>query len=457
MWRISTKLTLAAAVAIASVMAVNGASRLERERETFRADIEHDHLVLGRALAETTGTLFDLAGPEEALRAVEQADQRRQHVRIHWRTTAEESIASEEQTEGRERFLVTRVPVVTEAGAVGAIELRESLAPLDEYARGTLARIAWLAALSVAVCAALIHLAGWLVVERPLRRLIAAIRRIGQGELTAALPVEGRDELALLGRELDEMRRQLDALGREAARESDARLSALEQLRHADRLSTVGKLAAGVAHELGTPLNVVAARAKMIRAGESTGAEIPEDARVIGEQAERMTKIIRQLLDFARPRPADRAEHDLRALAEGAAELLAPVASKAGVSLAVVAGEPVPARVDAGQIHQVLTNLVLNAIQAQPDGGEVQVAVHATPSAWTVEVRDRGPGLTPEARERLFEPFFTTKPIGEGTGLGLSVVHGIVEEHGGSIEVSDAEGQGTVLTIRLPRSPRGEG
>ncbi len=451
MRRISTKLTVAAAIAIALVMSVHAYSRLEREAETFRSDMLRDHRVLGHALAETTGLLFDLAGPEEALHAVEEADRRRGHVQIRWLTTAEEVESTREAEVDGEAFLVTRVPVETTAGAVGAIQLRESLAPLDDYAGETMWRVGTTTIYTVLVCAMLVHLAGWLVLDRRLRKLVDAIRRMGRGELEPTLPVEGDDELGFLAGELDEMRKRLGELQRTAAAESDARLSALEQLRHADRLSTVGKLAAGVAHELGTPLNVVAARAKMIRTGESEPEEIPDDARVIGEQAERMTRIIRQVLDFARPRAPERAEHDLRVLASSVLGMLRPQATKAGVELRIDDGHPVLASVDAGQIQQVVTNLVMNAIQAQPDGGEVTVSVGDEAGHARLEIRDRGPGLTEAVRDRIFEPFFTTKDVGEGTGLGLSVVHGIVQEHGGTIRVSEADGGGAAFVVELPR------
>lgn len=449
MRRISSKLTLAAGVAIAIVMAIHAALRVHRESEVFLDDVRGDHAVLGHALAETTAALMERAGPEEALLAVEEADRRRDHVQIRWLTTRDAIASAREVEVDGERQFVTRVPVDTAGGATGVLELRESLTPHDAYLRDTVWRVSVVTALTLLACAALIHLAGWWVLDRRLRPLVASIRRIGAGELDQPLHLSGEDELGELARELDEMRRHLAELRATAAREADARVAALEQLRHADRLSTVGKLAAGVAHELGTPLNVVGARAKMIQRGESEGEEALDDARVIVEQTQRMTAIIRQLLDFARRRPARRAVEPLRGLSESVVTMLRPHASKARVELRVE-GEDVSAAVDAGQLQQVLTNLVMNAIQAQPDGGEVVVTLSRADGRAVIEIRDRGTGLTEEARARLFEPFYTTKDVGEGTGLGLSVVHGIVEEHGGRVEVADAEGGGTVFTVTLP-------
>jgi len=450
MRRISTKLTLAAALAVAMVMFVHAALRIDRESEALRADVQHDHQALAHALAETTSTLFEQVGPEEALRSIEEADRRRDHVDIRWIADATAAASDGE----RDGAFVTRVPVVVHERSVGVLELRESLAPVREYTNATGLRVTAVAALTVAVCAALMHLAGWWILDRRLGPLVASIRRIGRGELTEPVAVSGVDELAVLASELDAMRTQLAQAREDARSQADAKVAALEQLRHADRLATVGKLAAGVAHELGTPLNVVSARAKMIRTGESEGDEVPDDARVIGEQTERMTRIIRQLLDFARTRSAERERTDLVGLAADVIAMLRPQSSKAGVEVALEGDGAVVAPVDAAQLQQVLTNLVMNAIQAQPGRGAVRVRVERDGEDARVEVADAGPGVPEASRAEIFVPFFTTKDVGEGTGLGLSVVHGIVEEHGGSIVVDESDLGGAAFVLRLP-APEG--
>jgi signal transduction histidine kinase len=250
------------------------------------------------------------------------------------------------------------------------------------------------------------------------------------------------------------------------ADEQKAREAATEQLRHADRLTTVGKLASGLAHELGTPLNVVAGRARLIRDAEVEGQDAVESARIVGEQADRMTALIRQLLDFARPRPLHKATINVANMAGRVCELVATIAKKANVTLVppAAADSDVAMRVevDEGQLHQVLTNLVVNAIQASPDGGSVEIVTrvvehaappyvgHQAPRWLAIEVRDTGIGMDDETRARIFEPFFTTKQVGEGTGLGLSVTWGIVREHGGWIDVTSTPGKGSTFTVYLP-------
>jgi two-component system, NtrC family, sensor kinase len=186
-------------------------------------------------------------------------------------------------------------------------------------------------------------------------------------------------------------------------------------------------------------------------------------AVTIAEQAGRMTRIIRQLLDFARRRSADKSPEDVRGVARQTLSLLGPLAEKRGVRLALE--EPpdeARAEIDASQLSQALTNLVVNAIQALPGGGTVSVRVgrgRARPPAdhggaegefLHIEVADEGEGMTDETMAHIFEPFFTTKPAGEGTGLGLSVTYGIVKDHGGWIGLSSKLGAGSRFTVYLP-------
>jgi signal transduction histidine kinase len=178
-----------------------------------------------------------------------------------------------------------------------------------------------------------------------------------------------------------------------------------------------------------------------------------------------MTQIIRQLLDFARPRPVEKLRSDLRTVAVETAGLLRPMAEKHGVQL-LVADSRADAEVvaDVGQIQQVITNLVVNAIHATGDGGTVTIGLAdetiAQPHArerrprhhLALWVRDTGQGMDLETQARIFDPFFTTKDVGQGTGLGLSIAYGIVRDHGGWIGVESQLGRGTTMTIYLPRS-----
>jgi signal transduction histidine kinase len=242
----------------------------------------------------------------------------------------------------------------------------------------------------------------------------------------------------------------IDLVKQKLTTEAQLRREALTLLRHADRLTTIGRLAAGIAHELGTPLNVVSGKASLISAGRTTGEDAKVAARVIEQQTDRMTTIIRHLLDFSRRGGTGRQPTNLRAVADETAELLRPLAKRHGITIACE-GPATEAQVNRSEIQQVLSNLLTNAIHAMPRGGTIVLRAELGAEMAILRVVDHGNGIAPHVLPRIFDPFFTTKDVGDGTGLGLSVVHGIVDDHGGTIEVDSELGRGTTFTLRLPR------
>ena len=225
----------------------------------------------------------------------------------------------------------------------------------------------------------------------------------------------------------------------------------------------LGRLSSGIAHEMGTPLNVVAGRAKMISDETLDRQEVVASAQIIREQADRMTKIIRQLLDFARHRRSQRRPEPIRQLVAHTLEALEPEAREKGVILELASeNELPPVPVDRSQLEQVVINLVINAIQAMSGSGRIRLSLArevrrntaqvAAPEkeVAVLRVEDEGPGIPDDSRELIFEPFFTTKRTGRGTGLGLAIVKRIVEEHGGWIEVQSQLGKGTCFSVFLP-------
>jgi signal transduction histidine kinase len=271
------------------------------------------------------------------------------------------------------------------------------------------------------------------------------------------------DELSELADALNMMCQHLLESRDAVRKETERRISALEQLRHADRLVSVGRLASGIAHEVGTPLNVISARAKQLRTSELPDEDIKNIASVIGNQSDRIARIIRQLLALARPSRNERKSLDLGKTAYASTTLLKPLANKRGVSLrVVVCPDPPVVLASEEQLEQVFTNLIVNAIQAMPHGGEVAITVsslHAcrpgdekskAKTCACVMVSDQGIGIAEEDISKVFDPFFTTKDVGEGTGLGLSSAYEIVHEHGGWIEATSTVGKGSCFSIYLP-------
>ncbi len=370
--------------------------------------------------------------------------------------------ATWEGPEGGGRRVYAYVPLVRPGFRPAALELSRPL-PGQSAMFWTEVREQVLGWALVAVLATLLA-AGLtnVLVSRPLARVAEQARRVGDGDLSQRLPVEGRDEVSALVSDLNAMCDQLRDARQRADEESQKRFRTLEQLRHADRLRTVGTLASGIAHELGTPLAIIGMRAKMIATQEVVGDEAVESARVIGGQADRVARIVRQLLDFARRRSPNATDVDLGELAERTIGFLGALARASNVTLTVVK-EPSPtiAKVDGAQLEQALTNLVINAVHAMPKGGTITVTVRrgreARPGAPDKELecaviatRDEGVGIANDDLDRIFEPFFTTKGVGEGTGLGLSVAHGIVEDHQGWMRAESTPGEGSTFTMVLP-------
>jgi len=227
---------------------------------------------------------------------------------------------------------------------------------------------------------------------------------------------------------------------------------AMEQaLREKDRLAALGVLAAGVAHEVNTPITGISSYAQMLL------AETPEDdprhaiLRKVERQTFRAARIVNNLLDFARKRSDERASLDLVPVVEEALDLLADRRSRRGVALELkLPGEPLRVLGNDGELQQVVTNLALNAIDAMDGGGTLTVEVRAMDGLACVWVQDTGPGIPPDAIDRIFEPFYSTKATQGGTGLGLSISNDIVRQHGGALHVASEPGRGTRFRVELP-------
>jgi signal transduction histidine kinase len=225
----------------------------------------------------------------------------------------------------------------------------------------------------------------------------------------------------------------------------------------------VGSLASGLAHELGTPLNVVSGRANLIASGQLAPDACSNSARIIKEQVQRMAAIIRQVLDFARRKAPQRTLMDLRSLAQQTLDMIAPLAKQHRAILTFRAcPEALRVRIEPEQIEQVIVNLITNAWQAMPQGGRIEVEVQpqdrrqplgrhlATAPYACLTVADEGDGIRDEDLMQIFDPFFTTKGTGQGTGLGLSISYGIVHDHEGWIEALNRSERGACFRVYLP-------
>ncbi|HEY1098501.1 MAG TPA: ATP-binding protein [Myxococcota bacterium] len=475
--RLTWKLTMAL-LALATVsLVVNLVLRVQREEAVFRTDMKQDHALLASFLAADLIEEWRENGPAAARDVLSRRAPPRGGVTARVVEVAALDDDVRDSLEARVLFheivstddgdvLRTLAPVLDRGALVLALELDESLSNVDGYLDTTLRRAIATFLFSLFIAALVVGGFGFVIVGRPVQALVAKARRTGAGDLSEPLVVRGNDELSLLAQALNDMCDQLKVAHQERDAATEARVATLERLRHVDRLSTVGTLAAGIAHELGTPLHVVAGRAQLIL--DTPGSVHSKHATVITEQASRMTRIVRQLLDFARQSRPDRTAVDVAVLVPRVVDLMRLIARKRDVVLAVEVVDPEQwVDADAVQIEQALTNLVVNAIQASSAGQVVRIAVRhraqvmppadlgSTPrDEVEIVVDDDAGGIPPESVTRLFTPFFTTKDVGEGTGLGLAIAWGLVREHDGTIDVATVAGRGSTFTIRLATTVR---
>jgi PAS domain S-box-containing protein len=223
------------------------------------------------------------------------------------------------------------------------------------------------------------------------------------------------------------------------------------QLVQAAKLAAVGELAAGVAHELNNPLTSVLGFAELLLANPAVSVLLRHDLEVIAREAGRARDIVRNLLDFARQTKPQRLPADVNQVLQQTLDLIRQHIEKSGIAITEDYAPDVGLlTLDSGQIKQVFLNLITNAAQAMPRGGQLSLRTAHLGGEVAISVSDTGQGIPPEIQDRIFEPFFTTKVVGQGTGLGLSVSLGIIQEHGGRISVESRVGQGSTFTVRLP-------
>jgi PAS domain S-box-containing protein len=222
------------------------------------------------------------------------------------------------------------------------------------------------------------------------------------------------------------------------------------QLRRAERLAELGTLASGMAHEIGTPMNVILGRAEYLLQ-RATDEGMKKGLTTIITQVERITKVMKQLLAFARRRTPEWRTIDLGEIVDDTLEMFQERIAESRITIdKTIESSLPPVRADRDQLIQVLINLVMNSIHAMPEGGQLKLSLARDGSSVCLGLADTGHGMPEEIRSKVFEPFFTTKDFGKGTGLGLTVVKGIIEEHGGTIEVESVVDKGTTFWIRLP-------
>ncbi len=310
------------------------------------------------------------------------------------------------------------------------------------------------------------------LVHRPVRKLIKETKRIASGDLSARVPEVSNDELGVLAKTFNLMARDLETAREEllewgktlehrVASKTRELEHAQDQILQAEKMASLGKLAAVVAHEINNPLASVVTYAKIVvrrlkKQNELTDGCVENLAYLesIASEATRCGEIVSQLLAFARRRPGQFSQVDVNSLVDKALFLVHHKIELAAITTRSALSEEQPEIVgDPSQIQQALMALLINACQAMSDGGEISLTTRPTSGGVEIEVADTGPGMTADVAQHAFEPFYTTKEQGSGVGLGLSVVYGIVQRHGGRVELDTAPNKGCRFTLYFPNLP----
>jgi two-component system NtrC family sensor kinase len=285
---------------------------------------------------------------------------------------------------------------------------------------------------------------------KPVQRLIDVSRRVSAGDLSPQIGPISSSEIGGLQKTFQEMLSSLRERDRSQRAESELKLL------QSEKQASVGRLAAGVAHEINNPLTGVLTFTHMLLRRQDINEEIREDLKTIADSTERVRRIVKGLLDFSRQTKIEPEPTDINSLIEQTIPLVENQALVKGVIFCFDAGGDIPMRtLDRNQVQSVILNIILNAIDATEKGGHINIYTRLATAAGAgkaieVEISDTGCGIPAEHLDKLFDPFFTTKEVGKGTGLGLSVSQGIIERHGGTIRVRSTVGEGSVFTISFP-------
>ena len=354
---------------------------------------------------------------------------------------------------------------------LGVLDTNLSLTKADmQLAEGSRGMVIYTVSATLLV-AVLIWLFIWRVVARPIKALSKGTEHLSQGDLGYQIAVPSQDEVGELARSFNSMSLQLRAANEQIvawARTLEDRVDektrelkrAHDHVLHVEKMASIGKMAAVVAHEINNPLAGILTYAKLLRKwadrGEMKGERLQEAVRcldLIAGESRRCGEIVKNLLSFSRTAPMNLQTTDLNTVIDQSIRLVQHQLEMGGVELHLDLAEDLPrVQCDPAQIEQVLLALVMNALDAMPRGGNLWLRSRATSAhdGVAVEVRDDGTGISPEILPQIFEPFLTTKETGRGVGLGLAVSRSIMERHGGKIEVQSELGKGTTFTVTLP-------
>jgi two-component system NtrC family sensor kinase len=349
-----------------------------------------------------------------------------------------------------------------EQKVLGVLDIGMSLADVDKEIQGAENKMIVFAIIAFLVISVTISISINRYVTSPVRELVKGTKKIAEGDLDCSIPIKTEGELAQLASSFNQMTSDLkeadDKLvewGKTLEQKVQQRTEELRktenQLIQSDKVASLGKLAAGVAHEINSPLTGILTYSSLLLQAKKDGDSEKEDLEVILNETNRCKKIVKGLLDFARQTEPQKVLSDINEAIDKSIDLVSHQASLQNIKIEKkMEPDLSKAMIDVGQIQQVFINILLNAIEAMPQGGTLTVSSVVEDEMAAVRFTDTGIGIPEENLPKILDPFFTTKEQGRGTGLGLSVSYGIIERHRGKLEVKSRVGKGTTFTVKLP-------
>ncbi len=359
---------------------------------------------------------------------------------------------------------------------LGVLDLEMSMRPVDAAGASARQHVLWTTSILIMVVGVVVASVIRRFVQRPIAQLYRGIRRIADGDLETQIPITGPNELSRLAGAFNDMSRELDAARKEVTEwsqkledkvlEKTTELSrAQRQVLHMEKMASLGKLSATVAHELNNPLSGMLTLARLVRRElekQPIEAEVRDELsrflRLVEKECSRCGSIVQNLLLFTRRMNAETAVVDLNEVVEQSILLIQHHLKLANIDLSthLLDGDS-KFLADGAQIQQALVALLVNAVEAMKDSGRedrrLSIRLDGDADEVQIDIQDSGVGIPAEVLPHIFEPFFSTKHAESGVGLGLSVVYGIVERHGGRIDVDSQVSQGTTFHVRFPRRP----
>jgi signal transduction histidine kinase len=494
--KIGTKLTLALAAPLVGLMVLFGWIEELHNREILetgladeRKEIAHSiQMAAEDSVAETTPKtvvefvdkasnfmrlvglrLFDgdghLVFESNALAGVSATDPSSVQKAIEGQEPSEEHLRIEAKPVAAFLFPISG----SDGRPIGVVQAFQEEAFIEEAASAARRSIILLTGTMIFAASIIVYLVIRIAVGRPIAGLARSFADVASGDLAARAPVRSDDELGNLAREFNTMCERLEDARRTLIANEEERRRIEASLRNAERLASVGRLAAGLAHEIGTPLGVIVGRAESLRRKLAGNERAQRSLQIITGQIERIATTVKGMLDYSRARDLRLAPTSLPDVLGKVIEFLEVRFQNGSIEVeSDFAGDFPPVPADADRLYEVFLNLAMNAIDAMPGGGKLAVRVRAEERSQpgrpgpvrpyaAVTLEDAGCGISAKDLERIFDPFFTTKEVGKGTGLGLSISYGIVQEHGGWIEADSTVGTGTRITVLLPLEPSPKG